>query len=242
MRIQVVTPISTAGLRSLEDFHPHVAPGTEVSHVLLETGPATIESHVDEALAVPEVLRRVVAAERAGVDAVVIDCMGDPGLEAARELVSIPVLGPAQSAMHVAAMLGHSFSVLATQQAVVPMTTDLARRYGLAGKLASIRTVDLPVLELENEERLRTAMTEQALRALREDGAHVLLLGCTGMSGWAPRLTAALADQGHPGIPVVDPVAAALRIAEALVGQGLRPSGRTYPAPSSGAFATGDER
>ena len=242
MRIQVVTPISTVGLRSLEDFRPYVAPGTEVSHVLLESGPATIESHVDEALAVPEVLRRVVAAERAGVDAVVIDCMGDPGLEAARELVSIPVLGPAQSGMHVAAMLGHSFSVLATQQAVVPMTTDLARRYGLAGKLASIRTVDLPVLELEDEERLRTAMTGQALRALREDGAHVLLLGCTGMSGWAPRLAATLADLGHPGIPVVDPVAAALRTAEALVGQGLRPSGRTYPAPSSGAFAAGADR
>ncbi|GAA3526053.1 aspartate/glutamate racemase family protein [Nocardioides daeguensis] len=236
MRIHVVTPVTTVGLRDVEDLRPLVGHGTEVTHSLIEQGPATIESHVDEALAVPGTLRGVAAAEADGADAVVIDCMGDPGVEAARELVTVPVMGPAQAAMHVAAMLGHSFSVLATQEAVVPMLHDLARRYGVAERLCSIRAVDIPVLELEDAARLRGALLDAALDAVVQDGAHVLVLGCTGMAGFAAELSAALADRGHPGIPVVDPITAALRLAEAIAGMGLRPSLRTYPTPPASSL------
>src|SRR3546814_4706331 len=87
------------------------------------------------------------------LDAVIIDCMGDPGLKAAREVVSIPVLGPSETAMHLAAMLGHRFSIVTVLDSVVPMIDNLAKLYGMADKLASIRVIDIPVLDLESDRK-----------------------------------------------------------------------------------------
>ncbi len=51
-------------------------------------GPASIESHYDEALSVPGVLDEIAKGERDGVDGYVLACFGDPGLDAARELAA----------------------------------------------------------------------------------------------------------------------------------------------------------
>ena len=103
--IRVVTPITTRGFRQVSDFDALQGPQIRVDMVEIETGPASIECELDEALAVPDTVARIVEAEREGVDAVVIDCMGDPGLKPARECVSIPVLGPCETAMHIPLML-----------------------------------------------------------------------------------------------------------------------------------------
>lgn len=231
MRIRVVTPITTSGFTSASDFEPLARPDTEVSHVDIETGPASIESYFDEALAVPDTVAKIVDAERDGCDAVVIDCMGDPGMDAGREATSLLVLGPAQTAMHLAALLGHRFSIVTVLDAVVPLLEDLAGKYGLAGKLRSVRSVDIPVLELGDHDRLVRALAEESVKAIEEDGAHAIVFGCTGMRGCADELRATLAERGYPGIPVIDPVVAAFKVAEALVDLGLAPSRRTYPAP-----------
>src|SRR5947209_3513253 len=101
MKIHVVAPITTAGLSTAEDYTPFAAPGTDIGHSILTEGPASVESRLDEVLAAPGVLRCTREAELAGADAVVIDCMGDPGLAAAREITSMLVLGPAQTSFHV---------------------------------------------------------------------------------------------------------------------------------------------
>jgi allantoin racemase len=158
--------------------------------------------------------------------------MGDPGLQAARELVSVPVLGPGQTSMHLASMLGHRFSILTVLDELVSVDEEKAATYGIAGRLASVRAVGIPVLDLEgNEDKLITALTEQGVRAVRDDGAHVLILGCTGMLGAAARLRAGLAASGVHGIPVIDPIPATLHTAAALAGSGLTHSKRTYPQP-----------
>jgi allantoin racemase len=232
VKIDVVVPVTTPGLSVVEDFQAYARPDTDVTLNILDCGPSSVESYYDEVLAMPDVVRRVVEAERRGSDAVVIDCAGDPGLSAAREVASVLVLGPAQTSMHVAAMLAHNFSVVTTLQAVVPMMEDLAKQYGLADKLRSVRAVDIPVLELEDESRLRAALLDEALKAVEEDGAHAIVLGCTGMRGCSDQLHAQLAERGHPGIPVIDPALTAFKIAEALVDLNLAPSQRTYPAPA----------
>jgi allantoin racemase len=110
MRIRAVTPIITEsfGPLILEEFGRVARPDTEISNVFLQSGPASVESYYDEALAVPDIVAQVRRAEREGMDAVIINCMGDPGLDAAREVVSIPVIGPCEASMHLAAMLGQS--------------------------------------------------------------------------------------------------------------------------------------
>jgi allantoin racemase len=231
MQIRVVTPITTPGFTEASDFEPFARPDVEVSHVNIDEGPASIESYFDEALALPDTIAKIMQAERDGVDAVVIDCMGDPGMDAGREATSLLVLGPAQTAMHLAALLGHRFSIVTVLDAVVPLLDDLATKYGLAGKLASIRSVDIPVLELDDHERLVSALVSESVKAIEEDGAHAIVFGCTGMRGCADGLRASLADAGYPGIPVIDPVIAAFKIAEAMVDLGLTPSQRTYAPP-----------
>jgi allantoin racemase len=92
--IRVVTPIATKGSWRSVDQKVLEGPGHEISVAEIDSDPASIECEFDEMLAVPHTVAKIIAAEREGVDAVVLDCMGDPGLKAGREAVRIPVLGP----------------------------------------------------------------------------------------------------------------------------------------------------
>ncbi|MCX6432315.1 MAG: aspartate/glutamate racemase family protein [Actinobacteria bacterium] len=231
MRIHVVTPVVTSGLSTAAHFEPYARSGTHVTQGDIVRGPATIESHFDEVLAIPDTVRLAAEAESSGASAIVIDCMTDPGLAAVREVTSIPVLGPAQTAMHVAAMLAMNFSVITASEAVLPAIDALVSQYGLRDKLCSLRSIDIPVHELGEEKRVGQALCAQALLAVEVDGAHSIILGCTGMMGWAERIGDHLAVHGHEGIPVLDPVVTAFKVAEALVDLGLTPSRRTYPRP-----------
>lgn len=233
MHVRVILPVITARWidATQHAYSAAARPSTEVSVVALDWGTASIESYRDESLAVPDILDKVVEAERADVDALIVDCMADPGLEAARELVSIPVVGPAQATMHLAAMLGHRFSVLVLFDHDVIAVDRQAARYGLSSRLSSARPFNVPVLELEDDpEATMRAVLAAGERAVREDGAHILIPGCTGLAGWAPRIQAGLAERGCE-VPVLDPPSVAVKLAESLVDLGLSHSKRTYPVP-----------
>ena len=174
--MRVITPITTKGFACADDFAEIVRPDTVLSHVELDHGPASIESEFDEMLAAPETVAKIVEAERDGMDAVIINCMGDPGMLAGREAVSIPVIGPCEATMHVASMLGHTFSVITVLEHLRPLFENRAAVYGLRDKLASVRAVEIPVLELESDrDRFVRALADEAVQAIEEDGAHVML-------------------------------------------------------------------
>ena len=190
-----------------------------------------MESAYDEALAAPDVVARVREAEEEGMNAVIINCFGDPGLDAAHELVSIPVIGPCETSMHVAAMLGHKFSVITVLERLIPELELHAQKYGVGWKFASARSVDLPVLDLEEgREQFVDLMVESAAEAIEEDGAHVIVLGCTGLAGLDAQVKSGLSKVGYE-VPVIDPASIALKMAEALVDAKLTHSKRTYPQP-----------
>ncbi len=232
MKLRVITPITTKGFMCANDFATVVRPDTVLSHVELDHGPPSIESEYDEMLTAPETVARIVEAERDGMDAVIINCMGDPGMLAGREAVSIPVIGPCEATMHVAAMLGHTFSVITVLKHLRPLFENRASVYGLRDKLASVRAVEIPVLELETDrERLVRALTDEAVLAVEQDGAHVMLFGCTGMLGTAEAVERQLAERGYDGVPVIDSMVWAIKQAEAIVDMGLRHSKRTWPVP-----------
>lgn len=229
--IRLISPTVEGTRRDPAILRSFERPDLEISRVKITRGPASIESSYDDMLAVPDTVARIVEAERVGVHAVIIDCMGDPGLHPAREAVSIPVLGPAETAMHVAAMLGHRFSVVTVLDRCRPLIENQAKIYGVAEKLASVRAVDLPVLELEADaERLRRVMIEQATKAVAEDGADTIIFGCTGMFGWAETVRNGLLAAGHD-VPVIDPVPTAIQVAAGLVEVKLSHSKSAYPMP-----------
>lgn len=232
MEIRVVTPIITKGLFDVEEFEGLVCPDTRLSHVEIDYGPASIESECDDALATPDTVTKIVEAESDGADAVVINCMGDPGLEAAREMVKIPVLGASETSMHLASILGHKFSVVTVLKELTPQFENQAKVYGVPDKLASVRSVNIPVLELEKDRRrLVNALTRESVSAIEEEGAHTIVFGCTGMVGCAEALQLGIVNEGYEGVPVIDPVVAAVKVAESLVHLELAHSKLSYPRP-----------
>lgn len=219
------------GFRELERrrayLERHAAPGTTVAVEDSEEGPASIESSAEEALCVPSLLAAAPRLESRGTNAIIVGCFGDPGLAAVREVTSIPVVGPGQASGHLAAQLGDRFAVLTVVDEVVPAVYRQMRGHGLEGFVSGVRAVDVPVLELRSRREQVLVTLEGEGRAAMANGADTIVLGCMTM-GFLD-LTREL--QERLGVPVVNPVVAALKAAEGMVAAGLAPSAQAYPAP-----------
>lgn len=231
VHVRVVSPITTQDFRDAAVLKSLEHPGVVVSGSQIENGPASIESEYEIAMSVPDTVKKIIEAEREGVDACIIDCMGDPGLLAAREAVSIPVLGPCQTGMHIAAMLGHKFTILTVMTRLIPQFERAAALAGLTSRMASVRALEIPVLKLEEAlEATTTALVEQAQIAVEQDGAHAIIFGCTGLLGCAAALKEGLLARGID-VPVIDPIPTAVNIAAGLVRSNLSHSPESYPLP-----------
>ncbi|KAL9931403.1 hypothetical protein V8E36_009689 [Tilletia maclaganii] len=231
VHVRLIIPVTAVGIRELKDIGPLTGPEVKISMNYLDKGPQSIENQIDEALAVPAVIKRAIEAEADGVDAIIIDCFGDPGLKAAREAVNINVFGAGQAAIAQATMLGDRFSVLNVLDSVVPMLNDKAKLYGYDSKLASIRVVDVPVLELVRRiDEVKVALSEQAIQAVERDKADTIVLGCSSFLGCADAVKQALIARKHL-VPVVDPTPTAICQAVAAVLTGLAHSKKTYASP-----------
>ncbi len=171
-------------------------------------------------------------AARAGFDGIILGCYGDPGVDAARELLTIPIIGPGEASMLFAASLGHRFAIITILESVIHLLRRLARDVGVDSKVASIRAANIPVLELAARREETYAQMLEAGRLARDvDGADTLVLGCMTMAFLSEHRRLA----GTLGIPVVNPVQAALKLVEAHVAMGLTHSKRAFPAPPKGA-------
>ncbi|MCL8025739.1 aspartate/glutamate racemase family protein [Nocardioides bruguierae] len=224
MRLLVVNPNTTASMTALIGGAAGAVAGPDVTIEAVNpaSGPVSIESHYDEALAVPGVLELVA---RGGYDGYVVACFGDPGVLAARELTGAPVVGIAEAAMRTAAYLGRTYSVVTTLGRTIGHSWDVARAGGLADHCAGMHACEVPVVELETDPRARARILAEAEHALATDRSDVIVLGCAGMADLADWLSAEL------GVPVVEGVGAATLEVEKLVRLGLRTSKRGEFAP-----------
>jgi allantoin racemase len=227
MRIFVINPNTSRSLTdrlrtALEAVKDRA---TELSVMNPQYGAASIESARDAALAIPPTLELVQQAEQENYGAVVLACFGDPGLVAARELVGIPVIGIGESTLHVAAMLGSRYSILTTSRKRIASKMHDVVSYGLSGFLASIRSLDLGVLEMGDRPLdTRGRILDVATRAIREDGAEVIILGCAGLVGYGEGLGYEL------GVPLLDPSYIGLKMGELFARLGLTHSKSGYYA------------
>jgi len=237
IKIRIIIPLCDITAELAADTMAEIAPlqalGMTFDSVVLGQGPQSIENHFDETMAAPFVAIEAMRAERQGIDAVIIDCMGDPGLMAAREAVSIPVIGPGEAAMHMAAMMGHRFSCVSVLDSVRPIFFAHAKIYGVADKLASVRTINMPVLEIEqNLDNLPELLYAQAIKAVEEDLADTLILGCTGFLGVADKLQAMLLDRAGHHVPVINPMPNAALVAATMAWGNMAHSGHAYGKPN----------
>lgn len=221
LRLLVINPNATAAMtEQAAESARRVA--HETTEIVSRTGldaPLSIEGFADEARAVPSMLAQIEAAEAEGAQATVIACFDDPGLDAAREVAAGPVIGICQAGVQAAMVLAKRFSIITTLPRSVPAIEDLVDRYGANRHCRKVRSIDLPVLALESDRGNAYAMLRAEIgRARDEDGAEAVVLGCAGMSDLADRLSE------ETGVTVIDGVVVAVKLAEALVGAGLRTS------------------
>lgn len=243
MKLLVINPNTTASMtKKIAEAARHAAAsGTQIAAVNPDAGPPSIEGYFDGALAVPGIIREM---RKAGpVDATIIACFDDTGLEAARCASDQPVVGIGEAAFHMASLIADRFSVVTTLSRSIPVIEHNLVRYGLAARCAKVRASEVAVLDLEIPGSLaRERISREIDRAIEEDGADAIVLGCAGMTDLAVHLTA------KHNLPVVDGVAAAVKLAEGLVGVGLktsklgafaRPLAKSYAGPD-GDLTLGD--
>ncbi|MGD9509204.1 MAG: aspartate/glutamate racemase family protein [Geminicoccaceae bacterium] len=231
MRILVVNPNTTRSMTEKIGTAARAvaAAGTEIVAVSPASGPASIEGYYDEAFAVPGVVDEVRRGEAEGCAGHVVACFDDTGVDAARCVAKGPVLGIAEAAMHVATMIAGSFTIVSTLGRSGPALEHLVHKYGFDRRCRSVRTAEVPVLALEEPgsgavDRLRSEIAA----AVAQDRCEAIVLGCAGMADLNARLATEF------GLPVIDGVAAAVKLIEAVAGLGLGTSkaiGYAVPLP-----------
>ena len=212
MNILIVNPNTTPSMTAkIEAAARAVADeGTVINAVHPESGPVSIEGYYDEAFAVPGLIVEI--RKHPQSDAVIIACFDDTGLDAARCITGVPVLGIGEAAFHVASMVSAKFTVITTLPRSIAAIEHNLYKYGLANRCAKVRAADVAVLELEDPASdSRARISAEIQKALSEDDADAIVLGCAGMAD----LTKALAEE-H-GVPVIDGVAGAVKLAASLV-------------------------
>ena len=221
MRILIVNPNTTVAMTEAigRAGRRAASVGTEIIAVNPADGPVSIEGYYDEAFSLPGLLAEIAKGEAIGVSAHIVACFDDTGLEAARCASLAPVIGIGEAAFHVASMLGHRFSVITTLSCSIAVIENNLLKYGLSGRCGGVRACELPVLSLDDPASDAAAKIGVEIElAKQEDKAEVIVLGCAGMADLAALLAA------RHGVPVIDGVASAVKLAEALAALGLKTS------------------
>jgi allantoin racemase len=244
MRILIVNPNTTAAMTEQigRAARAAAAAGTEIIAVNPPGGPVSIEGYYDEAFSVPGLLAEIAKGDVSGVSAHIIACFDDTGLEAARCISPAPVIGIGEAAFHLASMLGHRFSVVTTLSRSIAAIENNLLKYGLAGRCAKVRACEVPVLSLDDPASDAAARIGAEIElAKHQDRAEAIVLGCAGMADLAAHLS-----KRH-GLPVLDGVASAVKLAEAFGALGLKTSKTgayafPRPKPYLGSFASFEPR
>jgi allantoin racemase len=230
-----------------EYLDKQMSPGYGVSVRDIKYGGELPTSEYYICVATPYIVDEILKGEREGYDGAIVGCFGNLAVRQAREVAEIPIVGPGEAACHIACLLGDKISIITTGARIQHKNLNLNEKYhhqfytgiqrelqaqGLLGKVVSIRTTNrsseggIGALTEEGLTSELKALLKQGRKAIEEDGADVLVLGCTLMIGVADKL------QEDLGVPVVDPTLTALRVAEMLISMNLKHSPLSYPFTS----------
>jgi len=214
MRIKIINPNTSKEMT--DSIHQTAlscaAPDTEIVTVCPDKGPVSIENHHDQIFAAVGVALEVHKGVKDGFDAYVIAAACDAGIEAAKEIADAPAIGIGEASMHMASLVAYKFSIVTMLPRIKPLIEGAVKRAGLEQKCVSIRTAQVCVLDCEEKPDLvRSEMIKEAKKAIDQDGAEAICLGCSGMTSFVDDL------EREVDVPIFDGVVCAVKLAEAMI-------------------------
>lgn len=191
----------------------HRLPGTEVHVTSLppsEGGFTHIEYRSYEAMVTRGIIRAARAAAREGFDALAIGCFYDTALHDAREVSEgMIVTAPCMASCEIAASLSNRFGIIVGRRKWVHQMQSTVREHGHEHRLSGFYHVELGVNDFQKDHaETERRLIEAGRKAVEEDFAEALILGCTMEVGFYHDVEKRL------GVPVIDPSIAALKRAE----------------------------
>jgi allantoin racemase len=239
MKLLVINPNISEDVTALIESEAlrSASPGTGLVVRTAGHGVEYIETRFESLIAAGAVAE-IIAEHTAGapnadsdadpIDGVVVAAFGDPGMPALKELADVPVIGITEAALCAAALQGHRFSIIAISDRIRPWYLDCVERFGLGGRLASIRSINESLNAIGSvQQDFKETLLALSRQAVAEDGADVVILAGAPLAGLAREL------RGQIPVPVVDGISAGIRMAEALVGlqSGPHRAGAFAPPP-----------
>ena len=233
MKIVLINPNTTKAMtmRMRDAVSPILKEGVNLIALTATYGAPSIEGYYDEVFAVPPMIE-LLTPMADEIDGVVVGCFDDTGVDAVRTILDVPVVGICQAAMQAAAVVANRFSIITTLKRSVPALEHLVMKYGFDRMCGKVRAADVPVLDLENDETNAVQLIEKEIeRALKEDDAEAVVLGCAGMIDFSRALT------NQFGVPVIEGVGAAVKLVEGLASLQIKTSQRGgYATPRQKAY------
>jgi len=231
IRLLNLDPVTVgATAEELKYIGKYLSDETALESWAITEGPASIECEYDEAMAQPAIIKLAQKAEQEGFDGIFVDCFGDPAVRAVRECVNIPVFGGFEPVIHLSLGIADKIAIVTVLPDVIPMLRNSVARAGLEDRIVKILSVDIPVLDLQNREKLLKALYFESIKAIKEHGAEAIVLGCTAMIDVAEELESALKG-ADLDVPVLEAAQSALMMLELHAKMGLKHSKLTYRTP-----------
>lgn len=217
MKIKVIIPNSNMDRNTLDSRESMLSrvlsSDVLISVDCIESGPESIESHYDEVLASIPLIRQCIEAEKNEYDAVVIYCFSDVAIDAIREKLFIPVIGPGEVSMALAGIVSDNFAVITTtNDNIIRTKRRLEKNIIAANKMTSVRALNIPVVELrKNPNVTKKYLLKVCEEALIKENIDAVILGCLGMAQYGSYIKEKL------GIKVIDPAFIAVSYAEMCI-------------------------
>lgn len=215
LRILVINPVGTdrwdeSDRRIYERF---ASPQTVIDVVSLEEGPESIENRIAETEVLPLVVKKALELH-SKYDGIIVNCCLDPAVDVIRSAIKTPAVGPCQASLALASVIGRKIGIVTVSKTAPPLFEELVLKYRMENRVVSIRGIDLSVPEIDADRERTVALLREEISNAIKDGADVIVLGCTGLAGFAEEV------QKFFRVPILDPVACAVRIMEDVVSLG----------------------
>ncbi|NJD98496.1 hydantoin racemase [Thermococcus sp. LS1] len=212
MRLLVINPVGTEEWNESDKriYEMFASEGTHIEVVSLERGPRSIENRAAETEVLPLIVRKAVELHEE-YDGIIVNCCLDPAVDVIRSLIPTPTVGPCQASLAIASVLGRKTGIVTVSKTAIPLFEELILKYRMEKRVTSIRGIDISVPEISIDENRTIRLLREEIALAISDGVDVIVLGCTGLAGFAEKV------QPFFDVPIIDPVASAVKIVEDIV-------------------------